>query len=250
MDLRHTFTVPASPEVTWVAFNDIEGIAPCFPGAALTSVDGDAFTGTVKVKLGPIAMQYTGTGVFLERDEVGRRAVLQAKGKDKRGNGTAVATVVAQLSPDGGGTSVVVTTDLSITGKPAQFGRGVIQEISDKLLGQFVDCIAAQLQSTAVASIVESSLAEAEAAVAGLTGSGPPPAPSMPDPHTVTMTDIVPPPPVADAMPRPTAPRTAPQHAAELDLGSTVLPVLLKRYGPPAAAALAVVAVIAWAARR
>lgn len=149
MELRHQFAVPASIEQTWAAFNDLESIAPCFPGATLTSVEGDEFKGSVKVKLGPIALQYTGVGTFVERDESARRAVIEAKGKDKRGNGTAGATVVAQLTPDGTGTSVEVSTDLSITGKPAQFGRGVIQDISDKLLGQFVACIAAQLEPAA-----------------------------------------------------------------------------------------------------
>ncbi len=252
MELQHRFTVPAGVEETWATFNDIEGVAGCFPGAVVTEADAESFKGTVKVKLGPIALVYNGTGTFVEKDEATHRLVIDARDKDKRGNGTAGAMVTATMTEAArGATDVEVRTDLNITGKAAQFGRGgVIQDVSDKLLGQFVDCIAAQLQSTAVASIGEPSLAEAEAAVAGSTGSGPPPAPSMPDPHTVTMTDIVPPPPVADATLRPTAPRTAPQHAAELDLGSTVLPVLLKRYGPPAAAALAVVAVIAWAARR
>ncbi|UPK74481.1 SRPBCC family protein [Nocardioidaceae bacterium SCSIO 66511] len=147
MELTHKFTVPASVDETWAAFNDLERIAPCFPGATLSSVEGDEFKGSVKVKLGPIALQYNGTGQFIERDESARRAVIEAKGKDRRGNGTASATVTAQLTPDGDGTAVEVGTDLAITGKPAQFGRGVIQDVSDKLLGQFVDCIAGKLGS-------------------------------------------------------------------------------------------------------
>lgn len=145
MELSHTFTVPASVDETWAAFNDLERIAPCFPGATLSSVEGDEFKGSVKVKLGPISLQYNGTGQFVERDESAHRAVIEAKGKDRRGNGTASATVTARMSADGDGTAVEVDTDLAITGKPAQFGRGVIQDVSDKLLGQFVDCIAGKL---------------------------------------------------------------------------------------------------------
>ena len=141
MILKHNFVVPSSLEDTWHSFNQLEDIAPCFPGAALTSVSGDQFTGTVKVKLGPIAMMYAGTGEFLERNEDSHTVVIAATGKDKRGNGTAGATVTAVLTRDGDGTAVDVTTDMNVTGKPAQFGRGVIQDISDKLLAQFVQCV-------------------------------------------------------------------------------------------------------------
>jgi len=142
MDLTHSFTVPASLEETWNAFNDIEDIGACFPGAVVTSVEGDEFKGTVKVKLGPIALQYAGTGAFVSRDESAHRFVVEAKGKDKRGNGTAAATVTAVMTAEAPeSTSVEVKTDLSITGKPAQFGRGVIQDVSDKLLQQFIDCL-------------------------------------------------------------------------------------------------------------
>jgi|SRR5450631_470047 len=127
-------------------------VVPCFPGATLISVDGDKFTGSAKVKLGPIALQYTGTGTYLERDEVTRLAVIEAKGRDRRGNGTASAKVTAQLRPDGGGTSVHVTTDLTVTGKPAQFGRGVMQDVSDNMLEQFVACLQAQLTPPEVAA--------------------------------------------------------------------------------------------------
>jgi uncharacterized protein len=148
VELEHRFTVPTSVSDTWEAFNDLERIAPCFPGASLTSVEGDDFAGSVKVRLGPISLLYNGTGQFVERDEAAHRAVIEAKGKDKRGNGTASATIRAQLTPDGEQTAVEVATDLSITGKPAQFGRGVIQDVSDKLLGQFVACLEQNLGST------------------------------------------------------------------------------------------------------
>ncbi len=121
---------------------DLEGVAGCFPGAVVTGVDGDSFTGTVKVKLGPIALQYAGQGRFVERDDATHKAVIEATGKDKRGNGTAGATATITVSDgEGGGSSVEVVTDLAVTGKPAQFGRGVMQDVSDKLLGQFVACL-------------------------------------------------------------------------------------------------------------
>jgi carbon monoxide dehydrogenase subunit G len=130
MDLEHTFSVPIGIEAAWVAFNDLEGIAPCFPGAVITSVDGDDFTGTAKVKLGPVALQYSGKGQWLSRDGSAYRAVIEAVGKDKRGNGTASATITAHLESEGPAqTTVVVNTDLRITGRPAQFGRGVIQDV-------------------------------------------------------------------------------------------------------------------------
>ena len=146
MELTHRFSVPASKEVTWAAFNDIESVAGCFPGAVVTGVEGDDFTGTCKVKLGPIALTYAGSGTFLEKDEGAGRFVMEAKGKDKRGNGTAGATVTATITEAGPDRAdVEVLTDLSITGKPAQFGRGVIQDVSDKLLGQFMDCLEQRL---------------------------------------------------------------------------------------------------------
>lgn len=145
MELTHSFTVPTSVERAWDLFMDLEEVGGCFPGATVTEVRDDGFSGTVKVKLGPIALLYTGSGSFVERDDVARRAVIAAKGKDKRGNGTAGATVTIQLSPDGDDVRVDVATDLAVTGKPAQFGRGVMQDVSDTLLGQFVACIERRL---------------------------------------------------------------------------------------------------------
>jgi len=145
VELQHTFTVPIGVEDAWTAFNDIEGIAPCLPGASITSVDGDEFTGSAKVKLGPISLQYTGKGRWASRDAAEYRAVIEASGKDKRGNGTAAATITAHLEPEGSGTRVVVDTDLRITGRPAQFGRGVIQEVGNKLLDQFATCLSERL---------------------------------------------------------------------------------------------------------
>ena len=142
MELSHTFTVPASVDQTWATFMDLPLVGGCFPGATVTEVTEEGFAGTVKVKLGPIALVYSGTGAFVERDDTAHRAVIEAKGKDKRGNGTAGATVTIQLTDAGdGSTRADVQTDLAVTGKPAQFGRGVMQDVSDKLLGQFIACI-------------------------------------------------------------------------------------------------------------
>ncbi len=145
MELSHQFTVPIGVEETWAHFNDIASVAECFPGAVVTEADESSFSGSVKVKLGPIALLYNGSGTFIEKDEAAHRFVVDAKGKDKRGNGTAGAKVVVTMSDAAGATDVKVDTDLAITGKPAQFGRGVMQDVSDKLLGQFVACLEQQL---------------------------------------------------------------------------------------------------------
>jgi len=145
MQLEHSFTVPVGVDDAWKVLVDIERIAPCMPGAALDTVDGDDFTGTVKVKLGPIGLTYKGKASFVEKDEAAHRAVLHAQGRDARGNGTAAATVTATLTEQSGETKVDVLTDLDITGKPAQFGRGVMVDVGNKLIGQFADCLAGKL---------------------------------------------------------------------------------------------------------
>src|SRR3954469_22977963 len=146
MELTHQFHVPSDIDETWAHFQDVAGLAGCFPGAQVTSVDGDDFTGSCKVKLGPIALVYNGTGTFTKRDESGHLLAVEAKGKDKRGNGTASATATLTMSASSsGGTDVEVLTDLAITGKPAQFGRGLMKDVSDGLLGHFVACLEQQL---------------------------------------------------------------------------------------------------------
>lgn len=160
MKLDHEFTVPVPIEDAWVAFNDLERVVPCFPGATLTSFDGEGFEGSVKVKLGPVSLQYTGTGSFAERDPVAHRAVVEAKGKDRRGNGTASARVTAWLTEKGSSTAVKVETDLTVTGRPAQFGRGLMQEVSDKLLDQFVTCLTLEMGTRAAEPVAEERAAE------------------------------------------------------------------------------------------
>ena len=151
MELHHEFTVPVPVDRAWEILNDVEGIAPCMPGAIIDEVRGAQaggqveVDGRVKVKLGPIGVTYNGTATFVEVDEVARRLVVKAAGKETRGSGTASATITAALTDKGDSTSVAVTTDLAITGKPAQFGRGVMVDVSNKLLGQFANCLSAKI---------------------------------------------------------------------------------------------------------
>lgn len=149
MELNHEFTVPVPVDDAWRALLDIEGIAPCLPGATVDEYDGKTVTGTVKVKLGPITVTYKGTAVFEEQDEAARRMVLAASGRETRGQGTARATVTGTLEERDGATAVSVRTDLTVTGRPAQFGRGVLAEVGDRLVGQFADCLSQRLAGPA-----------------------------------------------------------------------------------------------------
>ncbi|MET7989373.1 SRPBCC family protein [Amycolatopsis sp. NPDC005232] len=166
MRLDHEFTVPAPLEEVWQAVIDPERVAPCMPGAALTKVEGDSFTGTVKVKLGPISLLYKGSGEFLEKDEAARKVVIKASGKDSRGGGTAAATVTVTLSSVDGGTHGAVASDIAITGRPAQFGRGLISEVGGKLLDTFAGNLADSLRTDSGAS------AGAAGSAAASAGSG------------------------------------------------------------------------------
>ncbi len=259
MDLTHSFTVPTSVDDAWALFMDLEKVGSCFPGATVTEVRDDGFSGTVKVKLGPIALVYSGSGSFVERDDAAHRAVIKAKGKDKRGNGTAGANVTIALSPDGNGTRADVVTDLAVTGKPAQFGRGVMQDVSDKLLQAFVACVEKQLGGggepagpEAVPTVAPAGQAASEAAPATVFDE--------------TASDAL----AADTIASTTAPKPAksidlgshqvgrggprpqlvsPADDDALDLGSAVLPVLVRRYSGFAAAAV-VGALLGWALGR
>ncbi|MGH3793711.1 MAG: SRPBCC family protein [Pseudonocardiaceae bacterium] len=145
MKLEHNFTIPAPVDTVWRALRDPERIAPCFPGATITSAGGDEFAGTVKVRLGPISLQYNGSGRFIETDDVAHRTVIEASGSASGGQSTAAASVVATLAEDGDGTAVKVATQLSITGKPAQFGRGLMEDVGKKIIGQFAENLASTL---------------------------------------------------------------------------------------------------------
>ncbi|MCX5599684.1 SRPBCC domain-containing protein [Streptomyces phaeochromogenes] len=173
MDFTNEFRVNLPPDQAWSLLTDVEGIAPCMPGAQLTGVDGDTYNGVVKVKVGPMTVQYKGVVSFEEKDDEARTAVLHARGRDTRGQGNADARVTARLVPDGDGTRVTVETHLTITGRIAQFGRGVIEEVSGKLLAQFVDNLEGQLATEKeqaegrVQGQVQESVAPTSEAVAG-----------------------------------------------------------------------------------
>jgi carbon monoxide dehydrogenase subunit G len=231
MDLEHTFTVPVDVETAWAEFQDIASVAECFPGATVAGVDGDTFSGSVKVKLGPIALVYNGSGTFTEKDETNHRFVVDAKGKDKRGNGTAGATVTLTMDANGDSTDVKVVTDLAITGKPAQFGRGVMQDVSDKLLGQFVACLEQRLSTSGGVAPEPGVAAQPAAETATPAAAAPAAAPA------------------SAAAPAPVTPATPAEPRGSddaLDLGKTVLPVLVKAYWKPVVAAVVVILVLIW----
>lgn len=163
MELVHDFTVPVPVEETWKLLVDVQKIAPCLPGAAVTSVDGDAFEGGMKIKVGPIGMTFKGGGRFVELDEAGRRAVLEAQGRDAKGNGGAQATVTVTLQERGDVTDAHLVTDFNISGKAAQFGSGVVKDISNKMLSQF---------ATNLSQMIESGGAGEEVRQAAATGDG------------------------------------------------------------------------------
>lgn len=149
MKIDNEFTVNVPVDEAWQVLTDLERIAPCMPGAQLTGREGDAFLGKVKVKVGPVISEFAGTASFIEKDDAAHRAVIDAKGRDSRGAGNASAIITAQLRADGDQRTVVtVETDLKISGKLAQFGSGMIAEVSSKLLAQFVDSLEKQLLTT------------------------------------------------------------------------------------------------------
>jgi len=139
--MENEFTVEAPVEQAWETLLDLERITPCLPGAALEEESGDEYKGTMTIRLGPVTQKYNGTVSFDETDEESRRAVLKADGKDARGQGTASATITSTLSEEDGGTRVRVETDMHLTGRAAQFGRGVQQEVATKLINQFAECL-------------------------------------------------------------------------------------------------------------
>jgi uncharacterized protein len=147
MELEHSFTVPVPEERAWEVLLDVKRVAPCMPGATLDSVDGDEIKGRIKVKVGPIAMTYAGTARFTERDPHAHVITLEASGKETRGAGTASATVRSMLEGQGNQTHVVVHTTLNVTGRPAQFGRGVMAEVGGKLIGIFASNLADMLSA-------------------------------------------------------------------------------------------------------
>ncbi|BAH53529.1 SRPBCC family protein [Rhodococcus opacus] len=145
MKIANEFTVSAPIEQAWEVLSDLEEVAPLLPGAQMTGREGDDYLGKVKVKVGPVTSEFKGKATFVERDAQQHRAVIDARGRDSRGSGNASATITAQLHEAGDGTRVTVDTDMKIVGKLAQFGSGMIQQVSEKLMGQFAESLEARL---------------------------------------------------------------------------------------------------------
>jgi uncharacterized protein len=227
MKLENNFTIDAPVEKAWEALNSPETVAPCFPGATLTEYEGDSFTGTVKVKLGPIAMTYKGKGTYVTRDEAAHEVVIDASGRDSRGNGTAEATVTGTMIADGPDkTAVKMVTDMKITGRPAQFGRGVISDVADKIIGQFASCVASKLQGEEAPAEGSSSegpiTGPTEAPVSAAAGA----ASSNGSPGSATTTTA--------PAPKHAAPSTAPMKSEidAIDLLDTAGAPVVKRLAP------------------
>jgi carbon monoxide dehydrogenase subunit G len=247
MRLEHNFEVAVPVERAWEVLGDLELIAPCMPGAALTSFDGNAFTGTVRVKIGPVNLSIKGKGHFTERDEAAHKMAFTASGQDAKGAGAASATVAAQLSPTETGTRVDVVTDLNITGRMAQVGRNMIGDVSGKLLNQFVSCLSNKLAEPATETP-----AVAEAAPATTTEAAPAPAASTDDTADATTAATAPTDPATPSAPATpgasaTAPAasTKPVPAAEpepVDLLALASGGVARRIGPWAIGAVIVVA--------
>jgi uncharacterized protein len=243
MELEHSFTVPVTVDRAWDVLLDVERVAPCMPGATLDSVDGDEIKGRIKVKLGPITMTYAGTAQFIERDSGAGVVTLKASGKETRGAGTASATVRSQLHAEGSQTRVTVHTSLNVTGRPAQFGRGVMADVSGKLIGIFADNLAAMLTADSADSADST---PAPAAPDGIAPASPGPAatgpaatgPASAGPATVGPAPTSPAPSRAGAA----GPRGASDDAIDL-LEVAGLPVL-KRAIPIAVGLLLAVAVV------
>ena len=153
IELDNSFTVPVPPEQAWDVLLDVERIAPCMPGASVTSVEGDQIEGQVKVKLGPLSLTYKGTAKFTDKDQANRKIAIEATGKETRGAGTASANVQATLTPaEAGGTLVAIHTSLNVTGRPAQFGRSLLPEVSGKLIAQFASNLEALISADSQAA--------------------------------------------------------------------------------------------------
>jgi carbon monoxide dehydrogenase subunit G len=251
MKLENEFTVPAPVERAWEVLLDVERVAPCLPGAAIEGAEGDEHRGTMTIKIGPITTRYTGTVKIEEADEAARRAVMRAQARDSRGQGTAAATITSSMEAVEGGTRVHVETDMRVTGPAAQFGRGVMQDVSAKLMGRFADCLAAEMGGAALAA-EPSAAASAAAAPADDVPAGDGPRVVGP----VRPAAEPPPGPAGDsaeaaARPAPTVPSgpSAARPTPEvLDLGEASREAVLRRAVP--VVGIALLLLLLWRRRR
>jgi uncharacterized protein len=248
MKLENRFTVPVPVAQAWEVLLDVERVAPCMPGATLTSRDGDRFEGTVKVKVGPINLTYGGKASFESLDEAAHVAVIGASGKETRGTGTARATVTCRLADRGDTTEVEVDTDLAVTGKPAQFGRGVLADVSAKLVDQFAACLSEEILAGSAEPAGRpgpTGTAEPSGAPAATGTAEPAGAPAAEPVFASTAADLGTPPGVTEgsgvgetgAAPEPvapslSAPRPARPPAQPIDLLGTAGAPVLKRLAP------------------
>jgi carbon monoxide dehydrogenase subunit G len=227
MKLENEFTVPAPVEQAWEVLLDVERVAPCLPGAAIEGTDGDEHKGTMTIKIGPITTRYSGTVKIEEADESARRAVMRAQARDQRGQGTAAATITSTMEEVEGGTRVRVETEMRVTGPAAQFGRGVMQDVSAKLMNRFADCLAEEMAGAAATGVAAGGDAAAER-------PEPPPGPAGDSAEA------------AAASPAP-----EPRRAEEvLDLGEASREAVLKRVAPVAAAMALLIVVLGIRRRR
>jgi uncharacterized protein len=173
IELDHSFTVPVPPDQAWDVLLDVETIAPCMPGATVDEVDGDVVNGRIKVKVGPVSLTYKGTAKFTERNPETRVVVVEAAGKETRGAGTASATVRASLAPEasGSGTEVTMHTTMNVTGRPAQFGRGVMVEVGGKLVEQFAANLAQLIAGDTGSAVSAGEAGSGDAGTSATTGT-------------------------------------------------------------------------------
>src|ERR1700760_503037 len=248
MELEHSFTVPVPEDQAWDVLLDVERVAPCMPGATLDSVDGDEIKGKIKVKLGPVSMTYAGTAEFTERDRDAGVVVLKASGKETRGSGTAAATVRSELHDRGDETEVTVHTSLNVTGRPAQLGRGLMSEVSAKLIGIFATNLADMLSAGTGSAYGES--ASAEAATPGEAAAPAEAAAPEPAPEQQATTHVRPVTAINGTTYASAAPASA-THEDSLNLLRVVSLPVLKRSAAPAGALVATLAgVLIWRRRR
>ena len=191
MELTNEFRVDRPVDETWNVLTDVERIAPALPGAQLQEIEGDEYRGIVKVKVGPITAQYKGKATFVEKDDTNHKAVLKAEGRDTKGQGNASALITASLVPDAQGTKVTVHTDLTVTGKVAQFGRGIMADVSTKLLNQFVEQLETTILAGDAGGAAKPDAAKPDAAVSMATAEpeAPAPAPSAEATPTIRRLD-------------------------------------------------------------